>query len=111
MHFVTFVHIYNMYQDTKSAQLIAVCKRTFKLPIKDHFKITCPCSKVSMWKEYIICTYCTVVCYSSILLVCNQTGDTEFQLLTWSKYHTLKLWNLDPKCWQVIKFLNTATLF
>ena len=29
MHFVTFVYIYNMHQDTKSARLIAVCKRTF----------------------------------------------------------------------------------
>ena len=33
MHFVTFVYIYNMHQDTKSAQLIAVCKRTLKWDI------------------------------------------------------------------------------
>ena len=30
MHFVTF-YVYNMHQDTKSARLIAVCKRTFTL--------------------------------------------------------------------------------
>ena len=30
MHFVTFVRVYNMHQDTKSARLIAVCKRTFR---------------------------------------------------------------------------------
>ena len=29
MHFVAFVRVYNMHQDTKSARLIAVCKRTF----------------------------------------------------------------------------------
>ena len=28
MHFVTFVYVYNMHQDTKSARLIVVCKRT-----------------------------------------------------------------------------------
>ena len=27
VHFVTFVHVSNMHQDTKSARLIAVCKR------------------------------------------------------------------------------------
>ena len=29
MHFVTFIRVYNMHQDTKSARIIAVCKRTF----------------------------------------------------------------------------------
>ena len=29
MHLLTFVRVYNMHQDTKSARLIAVCKRTF----------------------------------------------------------------------------------
>ena len=29
--FVTFVRVYNMHQDTKSARLIAVCKRTLTL--------------------------------------------------------------------------------
>ena len=37
MHFVTVVRIYNMHQDTKSAQLIAICKRTL--------------SKRGIWKE------------------------------------------------------------
>ena len=31
MHFVTFVCVYNMHQDTKSSRLIAVCKRTFSI--------------------------------------------------------------------------------
>ena len=37
-HFVTFVriYIYNMHQDTKSARLIAVCKRIF-IPVKSMF--------------------------------------------------------------------------
>ena len=34
MHFVTFVRtVYNMHQDTKSARLIAVCKRTVPLEL------------------------------------------------------------------------------
>lgn len=28
-------------------------------------------------------------------------GDREFQLLTWSRDQMLKLWNLDPRCWQL----------
>ena len=28
MHLVTFVRVYNMHQDTKSARLIVVCQRT-----------------------------------------------------------------------------------
>ena len=31
MHFVTFVYIYNMHQDSNAARLIAVCKRTLML--------------------------------------------------------------------------------
>ena len=30
MHFVTFVYIYNIHEDTKTAQLIAMCKRTLR---------------------------------------------------------------------------------
>lgn len=28
-------------------------------------------------------------------------GEEGFQLLTWSKDQMLKLWNLDPRCWQL----------
>ena len=40
MHFVTFVCIlYNMHQDTKSARLIAVCKRTVPLTTLQVYRI------------------------------------------------------------------------
>jgi hypothetical protein len=37
-----------------------------------------------------VCFYCSL-----------NEGDEGFQLLTWSKDQMLKLWNLNPRCWQV----------
>ena len=55
MHFVTFVRVYNMHQDTKSARLITVCKRTLSdvlPPLRSRVRALYRASDRT-WEEFV----------------------------------------------------------
>lgn len=64
--------------------------RVYNIELISNFKTSHAILNMYVFSLFEFCFY-----------ICFDKGEEGFQLLTWSKDQVLKLWNLDPRCWQV----------